>query len=66
MAEARRRNPLTPWYIGVVFLLIMDAVFFYFVRTQNCEIPNPIVFGIMVIIPGIYLALMYLTLRSQD
>ncbi len=66
MAEARRRNPLTPWYIGVVFLLIMDAVFFYFVRTQNCEFPNPIFLGIMVVIPGVYLALMYLVFRSQD
>jgi hypothetical protein len=59
-------QPAYPWYIGVVFLLIVDAVFFYYVTTRSCEIPNPIVFGIMVIIPAVYLVLMYLALRSQD
>jgi hypothetical protein len=66
MIEAFKRNPLTPWYIGVVFLLIIDAVFLYYVMSRSCEIPSPIVFGIMVIIPGLYLALMYLAFRSQD
>jgi hypothetical protein len=66
MAEASRRNQLRPWYIGIVFLLITDAVFFYFVMINNCGIPNPIILGIMAIIPGLYLGLMYLTLKSQD
>ena len=66
MVEALRRNPLAPWYIGVVFLLFVDAVFFYYVATRSCEIPNPIIFGIMVIIPGLYLFLMYLAFRSQN
>lgn len=66
MAEARRRDPLTPWYIGILFLLAMDIVFFYFIMTLNCEIPNPIVFGIMVLIPVLYLVLMYLAFRSQE
>jgi Ca2+/Na+ antiporter len=67
MADAaRKRNPLTPWYIGIVFLLITDAIFFYVVMTQKCEIPNPIVLGIMVVLPALYLVLMYLAFRSQD
>jgi hypothetical protein len=65
MAEAHRRDPLTPWYIGIGFLLVMDAVFFYFIATRNCEVPSPIVFGIMVILPAVYLAVMYLAFRSQ-
>jgi hypothetical protein len=65
MIERLQRNPLTPWYIGIAILVVTDVIFAYYIFTGNCGMPNPIVVGFLFVLPGVYLALMYLTFKSQ-
>jgi hypothetical protein len=65
MAQAHR-NRLLPWWIGGIIVLIADA----FVAWQLffCGCPGlPLAKALVVIVlPAVYLALMYLTLTSQE
>ena len=63
---AVRRNRLIPWYIGLG--IIFAAVIFvgYRMGAGSCPAPTWIEFGVLTIIPIVYLVLMYLTLTSQD
>jgi hypothetical protein len=62
----KKRNRLTPWYIGLA--VIIAAVIFIADRmaAANCPAPAFIEYGVLLIIPVIYLVLMYLTLTSQE
>jgi heme/copper-type cytochrome/quinol oxidase subunit 4 len=66
MNRAAKRNPLVPWAIGVVIILIAD----YFVAERlfsaDCQAPDIIALGVVAVIPLVYLILMYLTLTSQE
>lgn len=67
MAEAdRKRNRLTPWYIGAA--IILAAVVFVGSRmlANDCGAPVGISLGVLIVIPAVYLVLMYLTLTSQE
>ena len=66
MNKIMRRNRLTPWYIGIAIVLV--AVFYvgYQMYATRCAIPPPLVFIVLVIIPVVYLGLMYLTLTRAD
>ncbi len=67
MAEvSQRRNRLTPWYIGMA--IVLAAVMFVGWRmwAGNCPAPTFVEIGVLVVIPVVYLVLMYLTLVSQD
>jgi hypothetical protein len=66
MAALARRNPLLPWFIGVIVVLICDIYVGYLFYSTKCEAPGLAQFLVLVAVPGIYLALMYLTFRSQD
>ena len=66
MAALGRRNALMPWLIGVVIIAIADLYVAYKFYSTNCETPGFAQFMVLVVVPGIYLALMYLTFRSQD
>lgn len=66
MIGALKRNPLAPWYIGIAILVLTDVIFAYYISTNNCGIPNPLVIGFLFILPAVYLALMYLVFKSQD
>jgi hypothetical protein len=61
-----KRNRLLPWYIGIV--IVLAAVLFtgYRMYTGNCPAPTFVELGVLVVIPGVYLALMYLTFISQE
>ena len=66
MAVSTKRNRLFPWYIGMG--IILAAVLFtgYRMYAGNCPAPTIIEVGILIVIPVVYLALMYLTFVSQE
>jgi hypothetical protein len=66
MAQAARRNRLTPWYIGIVIILAAVAYTAYQMFVVGCAAPTIVELIVLVTIPTVYLALMYLTLVSQD
>lgn len=65
MASPQEHNQLTPWYIGVTIVTLSNLIFLYYIVSHECAIPNGIVIGLLVLLPVIYLALMYKTFRSQ-
>ncbi len=65
LEDMMQRNPLLPWYIGLVIIGIIDAYVGYLFFTTRCgagALPQTLV---LVVIPGVYLTLMYLTFKSQ-
>ncbi len=61
-----KRNALMPWYVG--FLVILAGVLFVGYRMVNngCPAPTFVELGVLIVIPAVYLVLMYLTFKSQD
>lgn len=60
-----QRNALLPWYIGLAIIAVVDAYVGYQFFATRCEagfLPQALV---LVVLPGVYLALMYLTFKSQ-
>jgi hypothetical protein len=66
MKEIMKRNRLLPWYIGLA--IVLACVAFVGGRMYAGECPAPIILelGILIVIPVVYLALMYLTFMSQE
>lgn len=61
-----RRHYLLPWWIGVGIVLAAVAYIAYRFSCMECGHPGGLVeFLVLGIIPIVYLALMYLTLKSQ-
>ncbi len=63
MSQARHR--LLPWYIGLVIIVVVVAYIGYLFHATNCQATGLPEFLVLVVVPAVYLALMYLTLRSQ-
>lgn len=63
---AQKRNRLTPWYIGLVIILAAVIFVGYRMWAGNCPAPTIVELGVLTVIPGVYLVLMYLTLVSQE
>lgn len=59
------RDRLAPWYIGLV--LTFGAVLYvgYQMLQQDCGASPVLLFGVLAVIPVIYLTLMFLTFISQ-
>lgn len=59
------RNRLAPWYAGAA--VIVAAVLYVGPRmfSDGCMAPTIIQLGVLILIPLVYLTLMYLTLTSQ-
>jgi hypothetical protein len=55
-----------PWYIGAIVLLAAVIYVGYQMFYVGCPAPTYIELGVLLIIPGVYLALMYLTFISQE
>ncbi len=60
-----KRNRLLPWYIGLVIIVAAVAYEGYAFWATKCQAPGGAVFEVLIVVPAVYLALMYLTLRSQ-
>ena len=65
MNTSSRHSQLLPWYIGLAIIAVVDAYIGYLFFTTKCEAPGLVQILVLVIIPGIYLILMYLTFKSQ-
>jgi hypothetical protein len=57
--------PLLPWYIGLAIIAIVDAFIGDQFYRMRCEANGIAQFLVLVVVPGVYLVLMYLTFRSQ-
>lgn len=66
MNGVAKRNRLTPWYIGLAVLLAAVIYTGYQMFVTGCEAPTIVQLIVLLVVPGVYLALMYLTLTSQE
>ncbi len=66
MAQSKdKRNRLTPWYIGLV-VVIAAVIFVGYRMSATACAPIGIDIGVLVVVPLVYIVLMYLTLTSQE
>ncbi len=66
MVNGTRRNPLLPWYIGIVIIFVAVVIVGIWMVESKCEAPGYLQFAVLVVIPAVYLSLAYLTFKSQD
>lgn len=66
MTEPIRRNRLMPWYAGIAIIAVLEGYLIWRNWQCVCEIPALELVIVMVVLPVLYLFLMWLTLRSQD
>ncbi len=66
MMQPGRRNPLLPWFIGLVVIVTTDLWVGYQMFATACQATGLAQVLVLVVMPAVYLVLMYLTLRSQD
>ena len=66
LAMGTGRNRLMPWYVGI-FIVLASVIFVgYEMYATGCAADTPISLALLVVIPVVYLGLMYLTLSSQE
>lgn len=65
MMQPKRRNALLPWFIGLAVIVAADLWIAYRMFSTACPASGLAQVLVLVVIPAVYLALMYLTLRSQ-
>jgi hypothetical protein len=61
-----RRNRLLPWYIGIAVVLAAVIYVGYQMFGLGCPAPTIVELIVLIIIPVVYLGLMYLTFVSQE
>jgi hypothetical protein len=66
MNQAVRKNRLLPWYIGIAIVVLGELYIAYEMFVVGCPAPVMLELAILIIIPLVYLTLMYLTFVSQD
>lgn len=66
MGDPKHHNQLKPWYIGVSVIVFSNLIFLYYIMNHECRIPNFFIVGLLVLLPAIYLTLMYAAFRSQQ
>lgn len=65
MTEIARRPRLLPWYIGMAVIVLAVAYVGYQMFFVGCPAPTFVELMVLIVIPLVYLALMYLTFVSQ-
>ncbi|SDG18715.1 hypothetical protein SAMN05216241_106144 [Limimonas halophila] len=65
MATERHWTLPVAWAIGLVLILLVDAYIAWRMFATSCPAPWFPEFMVLVLVPGIYLVLMYLTLASR-
>jgi hypothetical protein len=55
-----------PWYVGIAIVLAAVVYVGYQMYATDCGISMPLALGVLVVIPVVYLGLMYLTFTSQE
>jgi hypothetical protein len=66
MPQAAKRNRLMPWYVGLVLILLSVAASLWQVLSGGCGAPPAALVIALVVMPVVYIVLMYLTLTSQE
>jgi hypothetical protein len=67
MSGTAKRNRLMPWMIGLVLILAALAYAGWEVVAGGCGATPPATLVIaLLVMPAVYLGLMYLTLTSQE
>jgi len=66
MKDVLKRNRLLPWYIGLAITLACVAFVGGRMYAGQCPAPVVVELGVLVVIPIVYLVLMYLTFVSQE
>lgn len=66
MKQISRSNRLLSWYIGIALVLVAVIYLGYETFYVGCEAPTIVELIVLIALPVIYLALMYLTLTSQE
>ncbi len=61
-----RRHPLIPWYVGLAVIIVAVAFVGYEMLVTQCQAPSLVQAMVLLVIPAVYLVLMYLTLSSQE
>jgi hypothetical protein len=62
---AQRRNPLLPWWIGLAVIIVATIYVGYQMACLECGPPGLLEYFVLIVMPVVYLALMYISLRSQ-
>lgn len=65
MLQAHKRNPLRSWYIGLVLTVISVGIAAWQMYATGCSAPPIAIAIVLLVIPTVYLTLMYLALKSQ-
>jgi hypothetical protein len=66
MAQTIRRNRLLPWYIGIAIVIAAEIYVGYEMFYVGCPAPVLLELAMLIVIPVVYLVLMYLTFVSQE
>ena len=66
MVQTIRRNRLLPWYIGIAIIVAAELVVGYQMFYVGCPAPVLLELAMLIVIPVVYLGLMYLTFVSQE
>lgn len=66
MSGTMKRNRLMPWTIGLVIIVLAVLYAGWTLLSSDCAVPAPTVVLALVVMPTVYLVLMYLTLTSQE
>lgn len=65
MQTSAPRNRLLPWYIGLIIIAAVDIYIGYQFYATQCQATGLAQSLVLVVVPGVYLVLMYLTFKSQ-
>jgi hypothetical protein len=66
MVQATHRNRLLPWFIGIAIILLAEVYVGYEMFYVGCPAPVLLELAMLIVIPVVYLVLMYLTFVSQE
>jgi len=64
--QPQRRNRMLPWYIGLAIVVVADLWVAYQMYCTACEAPGFVQALVVIVIPVVYLVLMFITFKSQD
>jgi hypothetical protein len=59
------RKRLLPWVIGLVIIVVAIGAAAWLLSVSSCGAPVATIALVLLVMPAVYLALMYLTLTSQ-
>lgn len=66
MAVSQSGKPVTAWVIGLIIIAAVEAYLAYTFFGTACSAPVLAQFMVLIALPVVYLALMYITLKSES